>query len=146
MLKLPSPPSSPEHTWLLPFCPFRQVASSLVHTSKHCPFPRYHRIHLHQQRVSGMSTLTLESVWLSLWSVLSCPHSLGGPSVTTWKAGHRADTQICPTPWSHSQDALCPLACGRGRTHGVLLPFFRRLNSGVGRGAVWVGDGGHSRH
>ena len=109
MLKLPLPPSSPEHTWLLSFCPFTQVASSLVHMFKHRPF-----YHLHQQKVSGMSTLTLESVWLSLWSVLSCPHSLGGPSVTTWKAAAELIPRSArhPGPIARMLCALLPAGGG----------------------------------
>lgn len=136
---LPLPPSSPEHTWLLCFCFFTQVSSSLVHTSKHRPFPRYHPVHLPQQRVSGMSPLTLP--------VPGSHRGLSFP-VPIAREGHLSQrgklaAELIPRSALHPGPTarMCPLACGRGRTHGGLLPFFRRLNSGVGRGEFGLGMG-----
>ena len=141
MLKLPLPPSSPERTWLLPFWPL--LLSTCLNTA---PSPDTTGFTFTSRGCQGWAPSPLR--------VSDCHCGLSFPVPIAWE-GHlsprgKLAAELIPRsarhPWSHSQDALCPLACGRERTHGVLLPFFRRLNSGVGRGAVWVGDGGHSRH
>lgn len=149
----------------LPFYPFTQVTSQDTIPSR--PYllalPQTPRCSLLPAGDVGEEERPHpDSPWLSLWPVISCPYSLWGTSVTMWKVGSRAGTQIRPSlspdlflcpilPQSpgagpgaqacrYSHDDLRPnagalthtllwgfpgLACGRGKAHTSLRPFFR---------------------